>query len=479
MRVINRNCIGSCFVVDCSKKLVGVLTDGDIRRAILKNYSLDTIVGDIIKTSFVFGKIDDHPGDLIDIINKHESEFGSRVTSIPIVDDSFILVDYFKYPAIPHFPVSSPDLNGNEFNYLLDAFYSGWISSTGKYLGVFEEKFSTYSNCQYGVAVSNGTTALHLALVALGIGEGDEVIVPDLTFAATINAVLHANATPVIVDIEEESWCICPNEIEGAITNKTKAIIPVHIYGQVCDMESILSISRKHNLVIIEDCAEAHGATHKGKKVGSLGDIGCFSFYGNKVLTTGEGGMCTTNSAFLNDRLRLLRDHGMSKKKRYHHEVVGFNYRMTNLQAAIGVAQLEKVSDMLSNRMQYEVFYKEIFTGRSFIFRNDLPNRKKITWLSCMLLSESEIIQRDLFIHDLKKIGVDARPFFHLLSEMRIYEKYASKKNTIAKKISSTGVCFPTYGNIDHLNKIKETLSDISMVQDDASVKMEPIHEIS
>jgi len=257
-------------------------------------------------------------------------------------------------------PISSPDLSGNELKYLTDAFKSTWISSSGEFINRFEQNFARYCECSHGVAVANGTVAIHLALVTLGIKCGDEVIVPDLTFAATINAVLHANATPVIVDIEKDSWCISPTEIKKAISPKTKAIIPVHLYGQPCDMEKIMEIAKENNLYVIEDCAEAHGANFKDRKVGSFGDISCFSFFGNKVITTGEGGMCVTNNQKLDNKMRELRDHGMSKTKKYWHNYPGFNYRMTNLQAAIGVAQLERIEEILANRNKIELKYREV-----------------------------------------------------------------------------------------------------------------------
>ena len=296
MHIINDNAMNVCFVVDDSNVLKGVVTDGDIRRAILDHISLDSLIVEILNENFVFGYQDDSSDTLINKFNK-------SIAVIPIVDKNNHLVDYFKHSYQSHFPVAIPNLGGNEFKYLADAFLSTWISSTGSYINKFENEFSQYSDCSYGSAVSNGTVALHLALVALDIGVGDEVIVPDLTFAATINAVLHANATPVIVDVEENSWCIDPKEIEKSITPRTKAIIPVHLYGQPCDMGAIMKIAKKYELKIIEDCAQAHGAMFNNQKVGSFGDVGCFSFFGNKVITTGEGGMCTTNDPLLNKKI--------------------------------------------------------------------------------------------------------------------------------------------------------------------------------
>ena len=453
MHIINENAMNICFVVDESNSLEGVVTDGDIRRAILKHVSLDSPIAEILNENFIFGYQDDSNDVLIGKLN-------DSINIIPIVDKNNHLIDYFQHSYQSHFPVAVPNLGGNEFKYLTDAFLSTWISSTGSYIDKFESEFSNYSDCEYGIAVSNGTVALHVALVALGIGKGDEVIVPDLTFAATINAVLHANATPVIVDIEDQSWCIDPDEIEKSITSKTKAIIPVHLYGQVCDMDSIISLAKQYGLKIIEDCAEAHGSMFKGNKVGSFGDIGCFSFYGNKVITTGEGGMCVTNSTELNDKLRLLRDHGMSKTRRYYHDVVGYNYRMTNLQAAIGLAQLERIDKIHENRSLYEKSYKRASLNGDFEFQQDLKNRERITWIVCLLVNESD--KRDKLIQLLKNNGIDARPFFYLLSDMDIYKKYSHSSTPISKNISSRGVNLPTYESLKSLEQIESIFVDIS-----------------
>ena len=452
MHIINENAMGVCFVVDELNSLKGVVTDGDIRRALLNDIRLDEKIKNILSKEFAYGNIDEHYDNLI-------SKITDGVNIIPLIDSNFKVVDFFEYKQNIHFPVAIPNLNGNEFKYLTDAFLSTWISSSGKYIDKFEDAFSSYSDCSYGVAVSNGTVALHLAMVVLGIGEGDEVIVPDLTFAATINAVLHANATPVIVDVEESSWCINPEEIEKAITPKTKAIIPVHLYGQVCDMDSIMHIAKKYDLKIIEDCAEAHGATYKDKKVGSFGDVGCFSFYGNKVITTGEGGMCTMNSALLDERMRIFRDHGMSRTIKYQHDVVGFNYRMTNLQAAIGLAQLERIGNILLNRRKYERGYREVMRDKNVVFQEDLLHRKRITWLVSILLDRN--VDRDKYIKNLKSNGVDARPFFCALSSMNIYKKYCHVETPVTNDISRQGVNFPTYENLQSAEKIKNILNSI------------------
>ena len=457
MQLINHNTLGVCFVVDKFNSLQGVATDGDIRRAILSHKSLDSPIGEILNDNFVFGHKDESNDELISkITEKYGKNDEVEITILPIVDDDNYLVDYYQFSQQIHFPIALPNLGGNEFKYLTDAFLSTWIASTGPYIDRFETSFSKYSDCTFGISTSNGTCALHLALKALDIGDGDEVIIPDLTFAATINAVLLANATPVIVDVEEDSWCIDPKHIEKAITSKTKAIIPVHLYGQVCDMDGILRLAKKHNLKIIEYCAEAHGAKFKGMKVGSFGDIGCFSFYGNKVITTGEGGMCTTNNSELNHKLRIMRDHGMSKERRYWHDIVGFNYRLTNLQAAIGVAQLERIENIHKNRYNYEANYKEVIDSTKFSFQKNLVNRDRIVWFVSLLVKKG--VNRDQCVKRLNELGIEARPFFYTLSEMEIYKKYCNADTPIAMKISRTGFNLPTYEASQKMNKLKEIL---------------------
>lgn len=454
MKIINENAMGIAFVLD-NNKLCGIVTDGDIRRALLGDIGLHEKVKNIILKNFTFSEVGESYENLM-------KKISHKVKIIPLVNKQMEVVDFFEYKQDIYFPVAIPNLNGNEFKYLIDAFMSTWISSSGEYIGRFENKFSKYSDCKYGVAVSNGTVALHLALIALGIGDGDEVIVPDLTFAATINTVLHANATPVIVDVEEDSWCIDPKQIEKAITSKTKAIIPVHLYGQACDMGAIMKIAKKYGLYVIEDCAEAHGAMFNGQKVGSFGDIGCFSFYGNKVITTGEGGMCVTNIPELCEKMKILRDHGMSKTKRYWHDFVGYNYRMTNLQAAIGLAQLERIDEIHKNRKQYEQNYKDVLDENIFTFQNDMLNRTRVTWLVSVLLDER--IDRTTYMQKLKDKGIDARPFFYPLSDMEIYKEYCKNETCITHKLSRRGLNLPTYESlksIDEIRRILEKNSDL------------------
>src|ERR1041384_62037 len=256
--------------------------------------------------------------------------------------------------------VSAPMLVGNEKAYVLDCLESSWISSSGEYVERFESSFADFCEARYAISCCNGTVALHLALVALGVGPGDEVIVPTLTFIATANAVTYCGAKPVFVDVDPDSWTIDPSRIQEKITSRTRGIILVHLYGHPCDLDPILSLASRHNLFVVEDAAEAHGAEYKGRKVGALADIGIFSFYGNKVMTTGEGGMLTTNDSAIANKARLLRGQGMDPQSRYWHEVIGFNYRMTNVAAAIGLAQLEKIDWHLSRRAEVNNYYREL-----------------------------------------------------------------------------------------------------------------------
>jgi perosamine synthetase len=319
-------------------------------------------------------------------------------------------------------PVSEPCLNGNEQKYLTDCVQSGWVSSLGKYITTFEQGFADFCGVKHGVAVSNGTTALHLALAALGIVAGDEVIIPTLSFIATANAVHYTNAKVVFADSEPETWNIDPVEIEKKITTRTKVIVPVHLYGHPANMDPILEIAKRHHLVVLEDAAEAHGALYKGKRVGSLGKLGAFSFYGNKIITTGEGGIVVTDDDELDQRMRFLRDHAMSTEKRYWHTEIGFNCRMTNLQAALGVAQLEQIETFIARKQQIAARYSANLSDLTNI---TLPPQatwaKSVYWMYSILLNSDFPLSRDEFLGQLKAAGVDNRPFFYSIHQMPPY----------------------------------------------------------
>lgn len=361
--------------------------------------------------------------------------------------------------------MAEPSLEGNEIKYVTDCIKTNWISSKGKYVEKFEKDFSRYCGMKYGVAVSNGTTALHLALVALSIKEGDEVIIPDLTFAATANAVLYCGAKPVLVDVDEKTWCLNANKLEKLITKKTRAIIPVHLYGVPCNMDALRMIAKKNNLFIIEDCAEAHGVEFKGKKVGSFGDISCFSFYGNKIITTGEGGMCLTNNPLLAEKMRVLRDHGMNKEKRYWHDEVGYNYRLTNIQAAIGVAQLERVDEIIKKRIKINQMYTRLLSqNKKVILPFGSDNESAFYWMYSMVLKREAKISRDDLIKLLSEQGIESRPFFFPLHRMPPYfVKDGDDTYPTASKLSDQGISLPSYTNLDEtkIKRICETINQL------------------
>ncbi|MFC1820442.1 DegT/DnrJ/EryC1/StrS family aminotransferase [Thermodesulfobacteriota bacterium] len=325
--------------------------------------------------------------------------------------------------------------------------------------------FSEFSDCRYAISTSNGTAALHLALLSIGVGPGDEVIVPTLTFIATANAVTYTGAKPIFVDSDINTWNIDPDKIEEAITPRTKAIIPVHLYGHPADMERILKIASMHGLSVIEDAAEAHGATYKGRKVGSIGDLGVFSFYGNKIVTTGEGGMVVTNDAELAEKIKILRDHGMSKNRRYWHPVLGFNYRLTNIQAAIGVAQMENIENILTAKRRIAGTYAKLLRDISGI---TLPPStawaENVFWLYTILIDERVCnVDKNSIIENLSKNGIETRPLFPPIHTQPIYN--AGQSLPVSEMLFKKGFCLPSSANLHDeeivktVNSIKESIS--------------------
>lgn len=364
-------------------------------------------------------------------------------------------------------PISEPSIGKNEIDLVTRCVESGWVSSLGEYIGEFETQFSSFTEAKYGVSVFNGTVALHLALVALGIKEGDEVIVPSLTFIATANSVLYTGATPIFVDSEMETWNMDPEDIERKITSKTKAIIVVHLYGHPAQMDKIKKIAKKHNLFIIEDAAESHGAEYKGRKVGSIGTVGCFSFYGNKIITTGEGGIAVTNNKKLAESMRFLKDHAMSTTKKYYHPLLGFNYRMTNIQAALGVAQMKSLKKFIERKRDIAMLYNSQLKNISGItLQNEAPWAKAVYWMYSILITPKSGITRDTLALKLKKEGIDSRPFFIPNHQMPYFPSAVRKqKFPVAQKLSQQGINLPssvlvTDEQIIHICKvIKKILS--------------------
>ena len=310
---------------------------------------------------------------------------------------------------VRNIPIFEPFLSGNEKKYLMEAIDTGWISSQGPFITRFEKEFAGYHGVAHAVACSNCTTALHMALLAAGVGPGDEVLCPDLTFISPINMVVLTGAKPVLVDIEPDGFNIDPALMEAKITPRTKAVIVVHQFGHAADMDAICIIAKKHNLVVIEDVAEAIGARYKGRLLGTIGDMACYSMFGNKIITTGEGGVVLTNDAKYDRALRVLRDHGMTPGKRYHHEVLGFNYRLTNLQAAVGLGQLERLDEILEMRRAISDQYaRRLSNARGLRWRPELDYSSTVFWLATVTLDKPE--WRDPFMLYLRDNKIEPRP---------------------------------------------------------------------
>ena len=341
-------------------------------------------------------------------------------------------------------PITEPLLDGNELDYLKNCIASGWVSWRGEYVEKFEEGFARFCGSSYAVSTSSGTSALHLALCALGVGIGDEVILPTLSYIATANAVSYTGAKAVFADCETGSWNISPDEVRKKVTARTKAIIPVHLYGTPADMDGIMEIAREYNLYVIEDACQAHGAEYKGRRVGSIGHIGVFSFYGNKIITTGEGGMVVTDNEKMAEKTISLKNHSASQKTKYWHEEIGYNYRMTNLQAAVGVAQLERIEEFIETRRKIARQYRNSLDGIKGI---GLPPEthwgKSVYWFYSIMIEDEYGIGRDELIKKLAEEGIESLPLFKPIHLMPLYFK--NEKLHMAENLSIRGFSLPSF----------------------------------
>lgn len=343
--------------------------------------------------------------------------------------------------------VARPVLAGNERAYVDECLETGWISSIGRFVGDFESAFANFVGVDHAISCCNGTCALHLALVGLGVGQGDEVIVPTLTYIASANAVTYCGAKPVFADVEPRSMNLDPALVESLITPRTKAIVAVHLYGHPADMDALAEVANRHGIPLVEDAAEAHGARYKGRSVGSLSRVAMFSLFGNKILTTGEGGVLTTNDAELAARLRLYRGQGMDPTRRYWFPVVGYNYRMTNIQAAIGLAQLEMVDEHLAARQNVRRWYDERLAELSDVLQVPavLPWAHHSFWMYTVLLSQSASCSRDELMARLEADGIETRPVFYPMHVMPPYRD-DSRRFPVADGLAALGVNLPTHG---------------------------------
>jgi perosamine synthetase len=368
---------------------------------------------------------------------------------------------------IENIPVAAPDLSGNELQYVNDALRSSWISSTGEFVSRFEREFAQACRVSTAIGTCNGTVALHLALLALDVRPGDEVLVPSLTYVATANAVRYVGAEPVFVDVDPNTWCIDPSLLEENITRRTRGIIAVHLYGHPADMDAINHIAAVHGLWVVEDAAEAHFAQYKERPVGGLGHIGTFSFFGNKIITSGEGGAITLNDRHLAIRARTLWGQGMDPQRRYYFPVTGYNFRLTNIACAILCAQLERKSEIIERRNTIFLQYEKHLRGIPGIgFQPRAKWAVPAPWLYCITVAREEYgITRDELRNALLANGVDTRPFFIPLHTLPPYREESIRRGDVLNvtvSLAESGINLPTYSRLDEdtIQKICRVISD-------------------
>jgi perosamine synthetase len=361
-------------------------------------------------------------------------------------------------------PVSAPVLAGNEEAYVLDCLRTTWISSHGEYIGRFEHAFGEFCGTRHALSCSNGTVALHLALLALGVGPGDEVLVPTLTFISTANAVTYCGAKAVFVDVDPDTWNVDPAGLEARITPRTRGVIVVHLYGHPVDMDAVLAIARRHSLFVVEDAAEAHGAEYRGRPVGSLADVATFSFYGNKIITTGEGGMVVTDDEALAGRIRHLKGQGMDPDRRYWFTTVGYNYRMTNVAAAIGLAQLEKAQWYMERRREVAAWYQEDLAGVPGLgWQAEKPWARHAYWMFTIQVDETTVSRDDIMAR-LGDAGIETRPVFYPIHTLPPYRGDAGGAAfPVAEKVARCGINLPTWAGLerDDIRRISEELRNL------------------
>lgn len=445
LKKMNENLKGLVFVIDSKNRLIGSISDGDVRRSIINN-SIKNIVN--LKSKFINFKpfYLNYQIETKTILNYLQNKKNkNKFKCIPLVNKKRVIIDISTIENLRRYPITNLTLGNAEFRNVLNAMKSGWISSSGSYVTQFEKSFSKYIGGGYPVSTSSGTTALELALKSFEIGIGDEVLVPNFSFAASINSIINVGAKPVVVDIDLTTWTIDLEKLQKKITKKTKAIMPVHIYGQPCKMNQIVKIARSNKLYVIEDAAEALGATYHKKKIGLNGDCSCFSFYANKIITTGEGGMVLYKKKNKTKIANLIKNHGMDKKRPYYHTTVGNNYRMTNIQAAIGLGQLEKINKFIKSRKKIFMNYNKRFQNYNFF--NFLPSNNWSTnsyWLYTVVIKKIGRSKRDLLIKKLIKHGIDTRPGFVTFNKMGIYKKFCKGSYKNSEYISENSISLPS-----------------------------------
>ena len=353
--------------------------------------------------------------------------------------------------------VNEPLLGNRELEYVSECLRSGWISSAGRFIEEFEKKWATYCGRRYGIAVSNGTAALQVAAACLGLKPGDEVIMPTFTIISCALAAVYNGGVPVLVDCDPRTWCMDVDQVKSKITERTRAIMPVHIYGHPVDMDPILDLAERHGLAVIEDAAEVHGAeylsgrgtTHPAwRRCGSFGTLSCFSFYANKLITTGEGGMVLTDDPILAEKTRSLRNLCFQANRRFHHEELGFNFRLTNLQAALGLAQVERIEEIIARKRWMGQEYNRRLAGlRGLQLPVEEPWARNVYWMYGVVLSEETGMDATIFAQRLKQHGIETRPFFLGLHEQPVFHQrglFVQERFPVTERIARQGLYFPS-----------------------------------
>jgi perosamine synthetase len=451
------------FVIDEEKKLLGVATDGDIRRAILSGKDLSSGIKEIMIKNPINFKEGTPATDLL------KKMLEKDIQEIPLVDENGVLKDVALLSEIKSIPLSSPDITNKEIEIIKQVLSTPFLS-IGPKVKEFEKKIADFVGAKYAVAVNSGTSGLHLVVRSLGIKEGDEVITSPFSFIASANCMLFERAKPVFVDIDEKTLCIDPAKIEEKITKKTKAILPVHVFGHPCDMDEIMRIAKKHNLAIIEDACEAIGAEYKGKMAGSFGDCGVFAFYPNKQITTAEGGMIVTSDEKIAKLCQSMRNQGRDEGDEWLcHSRLGYNYRMSELSAALGVTQMERIGEMLEKRQKIADMYNQKLSEIEELKIPYVSPNAQISWFVYVIrLDDNKFSREDrnIIIQKLKSRGIDSREYFPPIHLEPLYVNMFGFKPgdfEITERVSGSTIALPFYNNLpeEEIDYICRSLREI------------------
>ena len=450
-------CESFLVLVNSEFKVNGVITDGDIRRYLINGGSIDDAVINAANGNYKYATIKHTKEDMVSFLTEQKG-----ISKLPIVDDANILVGLYGLEIEDNIPIYDLDLSGNEAKYVNDAVRSTFISSVGKYIDLFEARFSEYTGLFNSTTVSNGTVALELAMACIPLGKDDHIVIPDVTFVSPINAAIRTGASISLIDCDSDKPVPSIESYLTAIQENTKAVVVVHLYGYPLDVKELRK-QLPDEILIIEDCAEAFGSYYHSLHVGHYSDFATFSFFGNKTISTGEGGMiyCKDNDKFL--LAKLLKNHGMSKCKRYWHEEVGYNFRMTNLQAAVGYGQIEKVESILSRKQSIFESYRNQLSGHGFNFFDHPQYGINSQWLVVASHPAIHKITVEELINRLKKLGIDSRPFFYPISLMEKYIKYKSYSTRNGTFFQERSICLPSYPGLNEsqIQRICENLISI------------------